>query len=254
MLYTLEAGSPGAPSVVFLHGGGLSSASWRPVIERLPDFHCLAPDLPEQGRSAHIPYSIAGSADEVARIIQARAHGGRAHVVALSLGGPVAFTLLRSAPGLVDRVVLSGSSGRFSPLLSAIGRSTIWMYGLFPSRWLAQATLRQQGIPERYRELVLDDITASLSPGFMRRYMTELGSWQLPERVDAPLLMVVGELEMRASRGITRGYLRRYPGARGAIAKDATHAWCLQRPDLFADTVRAWLSGAPLPGELAPLE
>ena len=51
MLYTHQSGSPISPAVVFLHGGGLSSQMWQPVIERLPEFCCLAPDLPEHGHS-----------------------------------------------------------------------------------------------------------------------------------------------------------------------------------------------------------
>jgi hypothetical protein len=35
MLYTYQSGSPASPAVVFLHGGGLSSRMWQPVIERL---------------------------------------------------------------------------------------------------------------------------------------------------------------------------------------------------------------------------
>jgi len=50
-LYVREAGPAGAPTIIFLHGGGLSSAMWQPQLERLHYYHCLAPDLPEQGKS-----------------------------------------------------------------------------------------------------------------------------------------------------------------------------------------------------------
>ncbi len=53
-LYIHEAGAPDAPTVVFLHGLGLSGAMWQPQMERLMDFHCLAPDLPEHGKSTDL--------------------------------------------------------------------------------------------------------------------------------------------------------------------------------------------------------
>jgi pimeloyl-ACP methyl ester carboxylesterase len=81
----------------------------------------------------------------------------------------------------------------------------------------------------------------------MRHYMGELGSWQMPEAISQPLLMVVGEKEMKAARGIARGYLKRYPGAKGVVAPGASHAWCLQFPDLFAELVRRWVTDKPLP-------
>jgi pimeloyl-ACP methyl ester carboxylesterase len=247
ILYTREAGPPGQPAIVFLHAGGLSSKSWLPVIERLPEFHCLAPDLPEQGQSKEIPYSIEGAAKAVAEIIRARVPAQKAHVIALSLGGPVAFTMLRTVPQLIDRVLISGGSGRVSPLLAAIGKSTIWMYRFFKPDWLVRETMRQHGIPEQYADLVRDDLMLANSPGFMRRYMTELARWELPESIQNPLLLVVGEKEMKAAFGFARGYLERFPIARGVVAPGARHAWSLQLPDLFADLVRAWVTGHPLP-------
>ena len=251
MLYTFERGPEGTPAIVFLHAGGLSSKSWLPVIDRLPDFHCLAPDLPEQGRSRDIPYSIAGSADEVAEIIRQRAPAKKAHLVALSLGGPVALTLLQTAPELIDHVVLSGSSGHFPGWLAGVGKATIWMYRLYNRDYLIRQTIRQHGILDEYANLVREDIDRSTSPNFMRHYMSELAAWQLPERIEQPLLILVGEKEVRAARSIAKGYLERYPTARGFLVPNARHAWCLQNPDLFAQMVRAWVSDNPLPPEFS---
>lgn len=254
MLYTYEAGQPGHTAIVFLHGGGLSSKSWLPVIERLPEFHCLAPDLPEQGRSKDIPYSIEGSAKAVEEIIRERVPGQKAHLVALSLGAPVAFTLLRNAPELVDRVMLTGSSGKVSRFMSDLGKSMLWIYKLYNRDWLIRETMRQQGIPEQYGDLVKEDLQASISPNFMRHYMADLAVWDLPEKITSPLLVMVGEKEMKAAFSISKGYLRRYPAARGAVIPQAKHAWCLQLPDLFAQVVRAWVTDNPLPESLSDLK
>ncbi|RPI81619.1 MAG: alpha/beta hydrolase [Chloroflexi bacterium] len=250
MLYTRESGNPNSPAIVFLHGGGLSSKSWIPVMERLDDFYCLAPDLPEQGQSKAIPYSISRSAEEVIDIIRRRVPGKKVHLVALSLGGPVALTLLRIAPELIDHVILSGSSGHFSRWLAELGKSTLWMYRFYKRDYLVKATIKQQGIPDQYADLLREDLYQSVSPDFMRHFMTELARWDLPQRVDSPLLVVVGEKEQKASYGISRGYLKRYPGACGVVAAQMGHAWCLQSPELFAIMVRAWVTGQPLPAML----
>jgi pimeloyl-ACP methyl ester carboxylesterase len=247
MLFTRESGTPDNPAVVFLHGGGLSSKSWLPVLERLGDFYCLAPDLPEQGQSKAIPYSIIRSAYEVADIIRQRVPGKKAHIVALSLGGPVALTLLHTAPESIDHIILSGSSGHFPRWMVELGKSTVWMYRLFSRDYLVRATIKQQGIPDQYVDLLREDLYQSVSPDFMRHFMTELGSWEIPERVNHPLLVVVGEKEQNASYRISRGYLERYPGACGAIALEMGHTWCLQSPELFAAMVRNWVTDKPLP-------
>ncbi len=250
MIYTRESGDPNNPAIVFLHGGGLSSKSWLPVMERLGDFYCLAPDLPEQGQSKAIPYSISRSADEVVEIIRQKAPGKKVHLVALSLGGPVALTLLRTKPELIDHTILSGSSGHFSRWLAELGKSTLWMYRLYKPETLVKATIKQQGIPDQYADLLREDLYQSISPDFMRHFMTELALWELPQRVDSPLLVVVGEKEQKAAFGISRGYLKRYPGACGVVAAQMNHAWCLQSPDLFAGMVRAWVTNQPLPAGL----
>ena len=250
MLFTREIGNPNSQAIVFLHGGGLSSKSWLPVMERLDDFYCLAPDLPEQGQSQAMPYSISGSADGIVEIIRQKVPGKKVHLIALSLGGPVALTLLRTTPDLIDHVILSGSSGHFPRWLAALGKSTIWMYRFYKRDYLVKATIKQQGIPDQYADFLRDDLYQSISPDFMRHFMTELALWELPQRVESPLLVVVGEKEQKASFGISRGYLKRYPGSCGVVAAQMGHAWCLQSPELFAAMVRAWVTDQPLPAGL----
>lgn len=253
MVHTYETGTPGSEAIVFLHGGGLGGKSWLPVMERLPAYHCLAPDLPEQGSSKHIPYSIAGSAEAVLEVIQSRVPAQKAHIMALSLGGPVAFTLLRTAPERIGSVIISGGSGQISPFLAALGKSTLWLYRFYKRDYLIRETMRMHGIRAEYEPLVREDLLQGISPAFMRRYMTELSAWTLPEKIHNRLLLVVGEQEVKAAFGFARGYLKRFPNAAGAVAPGAKHAWSLQFPDLFAEMVRAWVTGQPLPEGFQPL-
>lgn len=89
-LYVQEFGPTGAPTVVFLHGGGVAGWMWQPQIEQLNDFHCLVPDLPEQGQSVdEKPFTIQDSAERIAELIQLRAHNGKSHVVGLSQGAQI---------------------------------------------------------------------------------------------------------------------------------------------------------------------
>ena len=50
-MHIQEIGSKNAPSIVFLHGGGMSSWIWKKQIEHFKDYHCLVPDLPGHGKS-----------------------------------------------------------------------------------------------------------------------------------------------------------------------------------------------------------
>src|SRR3954454_19509371 len=108
-LYVSESGTPGAPTIVFMHGAGLSGWMWQAQIDTLQDFHCLNIDLPGHGKSNHIPWiSMADTANQVAALIRERATNQKASVVGLSLGAYATTALLAEHSVCVDRAIISG--------------------------------------------------------------------------------------------------------------------------------------------------
>ncbi len=82
-------------------------------MERLTDFHCLAPDLPGFGRSSQLPSaSFSQTADLVARLIEQRVPARRASVVGISSGGMIIHALLRRHPDRVERAIIDGTPVR----------------------------------------------------------------------------------------------------------------------------------------------
>src|SRR2546421_1362550 len=116
-LYLREAGPVNAPCIVCLHCLWLSSVMWQAQIERLShEYHCLAPDLPEHGKSTDIGLlTLENTSRVLARLIREQTPHGRAHIVGLSLGGSVALGLLRDVPEVVDHMMVSGTAAHFSP-------------------------------------------------------------------------------------------------------------------------------------------
>jgi hypothetical protein len=54
----------------FPHGSPLSGRMWIPQLERLEEFHCLAPDLPEHGQSQAVaPFSMDDTVERLTTII-----------------------------------------------------------------------------------------------------------------------------------------------------------------------------------------
>src|SRR5438067_13644240 len=119
-----EAGPLAAPCLVFLHGLWISGSMWQPQIERLcQDYHCLAPDLPEHGKSTDIGLLTRSNTSRVvATLIREHTPHGHAHIVGLSLGGAVALGLLRDVPEAVDSVLVSGTAARVGPLIAAFSK------------------------------------------------------------------------------------------------------------------------------------
>lgn len=255
-LFVREAGPAQAPTIVFLHGGGVSGWSWQAVVERLPDFHTLVPDLPEHGRSRGAgPFDIPRAAGLAAELIAERAHRGRAVVVGLSLGGQVAVQLLGTTPEPVERAIVSGAL-----LVPMRGRSVIGplvrLYQPFRNiRFLVRANMRANGLPARNFAEVAADTRALTAEGFARILAAGL-AYRPPSTlrgVAVPVLALAGEREPGASRQSARLLAETLPRAEGRLVRGMGHAWPLQAPDLCARVVRAWARQEPLPDALVPL-
>lgn len=272
-LFVEEYGPKGAATLIFLHGGGAGAWMWGPVIERLPEFHCLAVDLPEHGRSMGVkPFTISGAAARVAGVIRDRAPEGKAHAIGLSLGAQVLVALLSQAPEALASALISSALVRPLPgarlgLYSApLMVLSYWAFIAPFKKWDAWIRLNSRyaaGIPGRYFEQARQDFRATTRDSWVH-VTTENQGFRLPgglERAQVPALVIAGQKEYAAMRQSARDLLAVLPQARGVRVTHAEpwslqeeHNWALKAPGLFADTVRAWVTGAPLPEALQPFE
>jgi 2-hydroxymuconate-semialdehyde hydrolase len=120
-LRVLEAGEPGMPALLFLHGSGpgvTARANWENVMAGLGDrFHCIAPDILGFGESSHPdpqPQGFKANAEvRIDALLQMLETMGVSPVtlVGNSMGGMYSLRLCQLRPGLVEKMVLMGSGG-----------------------------------------------------------------------------------------------------------------------------------------------
>jgi pimeloyl-ACP methyl ester carboxylesterase len=231
-------------------------------------YHILAPDLPEHGRSAAIkPFTIDGSAAAVADLIRTRA-SGKAHIVGISEGAQIIVALLASAPEVVDHAVVSSALVRQMPGMGWFSEP-FWAstYRLIEPLnrydWWIRLNMRSYGIPVRF----LPEMRAtyrSLTADAFVHLLVENQCYRLPdglERVTSPTLVVGGKREYGVIRQSVKDIATAIPGAKGylvhhlqRLSLSEEHNWNLSAPELFTQTVRAWIEGQPLPEELKPLQ
>jgi len=123
-LHFRENGSKDKDAIFFIHGGGMTGLCWQTALRSIPEYHCLAPDLPGSCRSAHItPLTLENSVEGLADLIRANVASGRAAVVGLSVGADVAIGLFQKYPDLVEKAFLTGTTPRLSraALLAFVG-------------------------------------------------------------------------------------------------------------------------------------
>jgi pimeloyl-ACP methyl ester carboxylesterase len=265
-----ECGSATAPTICFLHAGGVSGWMWRPQVEALQNtYHCLIPDLPEHGRSAtNRPITIADSARRIAELIRERAHGGRAHVIGLSEGAQVTVQLLASAAEVVNHAIISSALVHPLPGVGLLGpRALALVFTLFAAPFQgsdAYVRLNMRygnAIPDQYFSQVREDSRRMTAASFTHMIL-ENQRFRIPtglDQVQVPALIVAGQHELPIVRRSARDLAATLPAGQGylvAFSKRAAeeHSWNLHRPDLFNAVARAWFTDQPLPAGLIPLK
>jgi pimeloyl-ACP methyl ester carboxylesterase len=133
VLFVHEAHPDADETLLFLQGGNVAGWTWYDLAASLSDHHSLIPDLPGFGGSNAEPWTtVAEVADSVAAIIRERAHGGRAHVIGLSLGAVVGTVLVARHPDLVRSAMLSGAPLQgvgTTTRLSGLAQVRLWVRG-----------------------------------------------------------------------------------------------------------------------------
>ena len=243
---------PDRPDILFLHGGHFDGTMWSEVAAALAGARCHAPDLPGHGpRRAETFTTLEAAADDVAD----RVRGPRAPdlVVGLSLGGYVALTLAARHPALVPRLLVSGVHAGSMPRRRAM---RLAMRAALPFMRIAavrRLAARMMGAPDG-RVIDAPDGSSRVTLATLRALAEAVidfdGREALP-RIAAPCLLLAGEREQAFVRRALPTIRDSMPDCEARIVRGQGHAWNLSAPDLFAETVRAWLTGAALPETLA---
>lgn len=256
-LYVRESGPDGAPAIVFLHGAKMSGWCWQPVVEQMPQYRCLVPDLPHFGQSFQQgPFEMGRAVDAVAELIRSRVGAGRAHVVGFSLGAQVGVQLLASDAKLVDRAVLSGTVinsragvALMQHLVLPLAR-TAWFRTAVRRRWNA----RQPGLPADRLAHYREDVNRSTGTQFAD-IIAASGRFTCPSGLNnsaTATLFLTGGNETRLAHRSAAALARAMPDGIDRVVRGMGHDWPLRYPDLFSRTANGWLSGTALPLEIGP--
>lgn len=272
-LYLEEYGREKKETILLLHGGGAGAWMWKKVIPLLSDFHCLVPDLPEHDHSADVrPFTFSKASELMMNVITEKSHGGSAHLVGLSLGAQLGVQMLSDFPKIIKSAFLS------SPMLKPVFGSNLGFYNEDVLRWLHRIFMQplknwdwwiqlnmkySAGIPQEF----FPDFKRGfqiMSEDAFARIMTAGMGFRLPaglERIITRTLVTVGNREYRAMKESAKMLAAVLHNAQTFIVSTdrqhnlaESHNWALSTPDLFAASVKAWVTEVNLPGELAAID
>lgn len=268
--FYLEAGRPGAPPVVLLHGLGATSASFLPMQWDLArDHHVFAVDLPGFGESDK-PIRALDPAYFARWLVAWMDAVGlpRAHLVGNSMGGRVALEVGLTAPSRVDRLVLLAPSlawrrYRAAARIVRLLRPELAALPLRVLHGLVLVSLRGMfAKPER----VADAAMNAAADEFVRVFATPRGRiaffhaareiyledphgtrgfWDRLPALAPPALFVFGHEDRLVPRAFLRHVRRALPNAEYELFHDCGHVPQFELPERTNARVRAFFRGAP---------
>jgi pimeloyl-ACP methyl ester carboxylesterase len=224
------------PTIVFLHGTALTGAAWSSQLAVFgATFHCLAPDLPGHGTARGVPFVLDDAARGIADLIEREAHGGRAILVGLSLGGYVAMTVAARWPDRVAGLAIAGATAEPVGLQSLGFRALATVLDVVPEpvldrvyRWFFRL---------RFPASITDPIFAggfSFAGGVValralvgERFRPRLAAYP------GPSLLINGEYDF-FFRPAERAFADVAADPRRALIRRATHLTNLDQPQRFS--------------------
>lgn len=232
--------------LVLIHGFPFSSAIWRPQLDAPPPgWRVIAPDLRGFGGSGpltanRLPMDLL--AQDVAALV---AHLGvrGAVICGHSMGGYVAFALMRRAAGMVRGLVLSdtratadsaeGRQGRLKNAKHVHAHGTAALIDAMVPRLLAPQT--RANLPHVEQELRAV-MKAAAAPAVVAAL---LGMAERPDStpqlrsINVPTQLIVGAHDEITPPGDARLLARAIPGAQIEIMENAAHLPSLEQPTAF---------------------
>jgi pimeloyl-ACP methyl ester carboxylesterase len=237
--------------IVLLHAFPLDGSMWDAERTELAKTgRVIVPDLRGFGRSAHAtpPTSLDEHADDIARILDDLGIA-RATVAGLSMGGYIAFALVRRHPQRLSRLILADTRSVPDSDEGRRGRDD------------NIALVAREGVPPLVERLLPKLLSAGASPEVVAR-VRSLGGRQTKEGITAaltalrdrpdatpllakiavPTVVVVGDADVISPPEEARAIAAAIPGADLAVINGAGHLSNLEAPAAFMAAVRKSLN------------
>ena len=228
-LHAAAAGAPGLPTVVMVHGQGVSHRYLRPVADRLSQVaRVVALDLPGFGLSPAAPDDVLDLAGLSSALLGWLAATGRegAVVVGHSTGCQVVVDAAVRSPASVGPLVLAG------PTVDASARS----WPRQAARLLADLAVERPDL----LPLLLDDYRRCGARRFVRTFDHMLAD-RVEDRVAllrGPVVLVRGQLDLVSPRAWNRELARRLHDGRLTEVPGAGHNIGWTRAEVLAQVLR----------------
>jgi len=252
LLHHVHSGPPDGAPTFFLHGASFDGRMWGEIVSYLPQWRCTMIDLPGHGQSTSVPFkTFDDAADEVASIIRPLARH-KARIVGISMGSYVCFRLLVRHPELFSHAVLSGFQSEpihMSRSMQIVMTISSLMMNVKSVRQTMVRSMGGSDVSLISNARGKPNASAATTRRVGRLAINFDARPDLPN-VTARTLILAGEKEHAAIKQSLPVFERSIPSCAAMIVPGMGHGWIAEAPELFAQTVLAWMTDSALPDAL----
>jgi pimeloyl-ACP methyl ester carboxylesterase len=239
-------------SVLFVHGFPFDRRMWQPHLTSLRRWRRIAPDLRGAGDSRVLggDYAFARYADDLIAVLDA-VEVQEAIVCGLSMGGYIAFDMLRRYRSRIRALILAGTRPEADSSEAKRARDDMIALAeregpgavaerMLP-RVLARATIAEH--PERVRQVraMMDGWSRAAIIGALRAMRDRPDSTGLLSTIAVPTLVIVGEDDVVTPPPDARRMADAIKGAKLVTIPNAGHLAPFEQPDAVGNALTEFL-------------
>lgn len=196
-----EFGNKDMPTVILLHGGGLSWWSWKPEIEALQnEYYVVATIIDGHGDDYDSTFiSIKESAKQVIQYVKDNCNGKVFAICGLSIGAQITTEILSKECNITQNAVIESALVCPSKMATVL---TVPMYnisyGLIKRRWFAKLQAKTLNVPDGLFESYYKDSLRMTKKTLINITISNL-DYPVPLdlcKTKAKTLILVGEREL----------------------------------------------------------
>ncbi len=245
------------PAILFIHGYPLDHSIWEHQLAHLDGWRRIVPDLRGMGQSdaPDLGYSMTTYAEDLLALLETLGVG-QAVVCAMSMGGYIAFEMLRRAREKVRALILMDTRaeadsaeirrGRdLSATQAREGGAAAIAAALLPRMLAAGVAAAQPELVERVRLMMAATPLAGLLGALaVMRDRPDSGTL-LRSLSGLPTLVLVGDEDQLTPPPVVEAVAKAVPGAGFERIPGAGHLAMMERPEAVTPLLAAFLAGLP---------
>jgi pimeloyl-ACP methyl ester carboxylesterase len=223
-----ETGEKSLPTIILLHGGGLSDWSWKNAVPLLSsEFHLVTPILDGHGEDGSETFiSIQKCAEELIGYIENDCGGKVFAIGGLSIGAQITVETLSKKSDITQYAIIE------SALTIPIKGTTAitvpayqLLYGLIKRRWFSKMQAKSLCVPDELFETYYQD-SQKISKQSLINLTLSNGNYRLKPSIaatHAKVLVIVGSDEIKVMKESAELLHRTIPKSQLYIAKNMKH-------------------------------